>query len=133
MEATELRLGNLVNYEFDKDCGGLSVIEIFSSDFKNLENPLIANRFLPIPLTKEWLMKFGAKQKPPCFSFDVEFKRMLLSQINASNDYNDNENEFTVTIYQSKQSIEICRIKHVHELQNLYHVLTGKQLPTPTK
>lgn len=114
MEAKELRLGNLVNYEFDKDCGGLSVIDICSSDFKHLENPLIANRFLPIPLTEEWmdLDNFGLSNKY-YFAGDLILSR--------------DEGGFYLSTEDS-MGVGLNYIKYVHQLQNLYFALTSKEL-----
>ena len=85
------------------------------------------DRLSGVPITEEWLLRFWF-EKDVSFKIKINNLRLHLFQINASNKYNDNQNEFTVTVYQSKQSIEICRLKFVHQLQNLYYALTNNEL-----
>lgn len=98
MESKELRIGNLVK----------KGEEIFEADFITIQ---MANNYEPIPLTEEYLLKFGY--------FKIEHK----------------ECHFVV----EGHTIWICNnmylcekngiiLKHVHQLQNLYFALTNKEL-----
>lgn len=125
MKANELRLGNWVSLN-----GNSTQVDVI--DYNQIiatELGLIELKFIkPIPLTEEWLSKFGFNTDKVTFGIHVDNIRFRLFQINASCSYNDNENEFTVTVYQYKYRIEICRIKYVHQLQNLYFALTNEEL-----
>jgi len=75
------------------------------------------NRWAPIPLTKEWLIKFrfGLRMDMPLF---VKVREQTSEHIFFENDrykYRLAGNRFVV-------------VKHVHDLQNLYHALTGEEL-----
>ena len=122
MKATELRIGNYIDYETEREIVTMQItyeyIRLIHNGNKN---------FKPIPLTEEWLLKFGFEKEVE-YKKKINFSRFHLFQINASNPYNDNENEFKVNFYQSKQTVELCRIKHVHQLQNLYFALTNEEL-----
>ena len=100
----------------------------------------------PIPLTEEWLKKFGFNgefktiktqnvkdyNRPECnykvqISFqDINHKDGVFeiwhSILDAKMDYNDELYEVATT------PIAYPHIKHVHQLQNLYFALTGTEL-----
>ncbi len=101
MKASELRIGNLVNY-----CNKISVLnaELFLQLLK------YTTPFEPIPLTEEWLLKFGFEHLG---SSRFDFKR------------------FTYYLYDGSfynQSSRLSTIKYVHQLQNLYFALTNEEL-----
>jgi len=118
MKAEELRIGNYVY----PDMSYPEPVKVCPKDFINTEH------LDPIPLTEEWLLKFGFETDSITFGVFINALRLRLFQIERSNSYNDNKNKFTVTVYQSGRSIEICRVRYVHQLQNLYFALTGEEL-----
>lgn len=67
----------------------------------------------PIPLTEEWLLKFGGIIKPDAVLFNgVHFL------------YEDG-----IVYFESENNGRSnTEIKHVHQLQNLYFALTGEEL-----
>ena len=112
MKVSELRVGNLIQWESTGDIE--SVIDIKTL---RLKNPIINNIHIkdckPIPLTEEWLLKFGF----------------------VSNPYQDRyENEFIHVECNKTRGItelwieRMPHIKYVHQLQNLYFALTGQEL-----
>ena len=115
MEANELRIGNYVNkyycvQELDLiSCGVIDMNDIedlasyISLDLKNVK---------PIPLTEEWLVKFG-------FEKLEGWDNMYYFQIGNFQVY-----EYNVSGY----DYDGFNIKHVHQLQNLYFALTNKEL-----
>lgn len=130
MKANELRIGNLVlKYG--------SEILITPYDLINIE--LSLNEYEPIPLTEEWLLKFGfveeLDKKPSLkhgnyfsiwvmdykYSFSyADFRKdwgFYHSYTDAGNENDNNRFDFIS-----------CGIKHVHQLQNLYFALTGEEL-----
>ena len=127
MEAKELRIGNYVNFEFHKDCGGVKGVEVFISDLEIiLHNSSKSKYYTPIPLTEEWLVKFGFKKDDEddyCFKgFHVEDRNLNLSlPIDKMLRLKDGFGCWSVGGY-------LRDVKHVHQLQNLYFALTNKEL-----
>lgn len=117
MEASELRIGNLI---FEN-----SRVETVDDICNGYINPYLYDGIEPnyavqepIPLTEEWLLKFGfVKQRN-------HFLRLNLNGVFEEGDYLetfDCEN-FTFGYYGG------LVVKHVHQLQNLYFALTGEEL-----
>ncbi len=83
-----------------------------------LDSEIIAEMFEPIELTEEWLIKFGFNEHGAIFiGLDVSSQDL---QITVGGDvliYDDNED-----------FISLNEVKYVHQLQNLYHSLTGNEL-----
>ena len=130
MDARELRIGNL--FIDNKTKTIISVIGLteeiitFSGHFKN------DWQAEPIPLTEEWLLKFGFEsynQKSYKLNIILDNKDTFLvfyshSGGNIMMSINDPKNDYNL----------IREIKHVHQLQNLYFALTGEELEiTKTK
>tara|TARA_R110000764_G_scaffold197250_1_gene282329 strand:+ start:398 stop:748 length:351 start_codon:yes stop_codon:yes gene_type:complete len=112
MEAKELRIGNYVNFEFHKDVGGIEKVGVFLSDIENLiYGGNKSKYYTPIPLTEEWLVKFGFK-----FLNGYGFPMVgnYLQKEDGTYWYNVNGN--------------FIDIDHVHQLQNLYFALTNEEL-----
>ena len=107
MKENELRIGNLVR-GFDGEVFTWSL----NSFFMLKDSGVDLNEYLkePIPLTEEWLVKFGFKTDN-----NVEF------YCESGYDWalNFGELEF--------RALNIV-IKNVHQLQNLYFTLTGEEL-----
>lgn len=112
IKANELRIGNLIllkhSSPYAKD--EITVVddyETFYGIFKHPEN------YEPILLTEEWLLKFGWKKSD--LNIDTWWKPGWV--INK-----DQEGNFFV----SKD--EKVVLKYIHQLQNIYFALTGKEL-----
>lgn len=121
MKVSELRLGNLVNW-------GVNIVPVKSihteSVLKNevrvyIElNEKLQNYCLditeiePIPLTKEWLLKFGFKEHAISY---YNLNDIIISYANTG------LHEYRV------RDVNVI-IKYVHQLQNLYFALTGEEL-----
>jgi hypothetical protein len=133
MEANELRIGNYFT-EF-KEVKQVSGIESFPTvvvwDYTGCECLL----FEPIPLTEEWLVKFGfEKDSTRTFShrFTIECqKSMLVLRPSCFGGY-----YFGIASSDSMgtdvELDDVLSYKYVHQLQNLYHSLTGTELKTVT-
>jgi len=113
MKASELRIGNYVYFED----------ELLKFDFEMGWN---FDYIKPIPLTEEWLLKFGFKK-----DLDGSFVFGLLSM------FKDKRLKQNVYIYtESTQSlsdgqwvvINDLKLQYVHQLQNLYFALTNEEL-----
>jgi len=116
IHSNELRIGNYLEYYIPTDDLGWQTTQVDWQDIRlcqeqnesfNLENR-------PIPLTEEWLMKFGFNSK---FS---GYRKVNLRLVNFLE---------TETIYHVffKNSL-IKTIQYVHELQNVYFALTNTEL-----
>ena len=128
MKATELRIGNLVGFVRPENTD--EITGIFNGD--NGEY-LIKTKFLsgipigdyqPIPLTEEWLIKAGFSK------INLEFaNRFVLCGICIYETFNmKHEREgFHADVH------VLVNLEHVHQLQNLYFALTGKELTFKTK
>lgn len=102
MKPQELKIGNWINYRGD-------VCPIDLQDFKMMiEHPAGHDSWKPISLTEEWLEKFGFEQHPWGW----------VNQIRLTN---------KSYIYQTDNGDNV-KITYVHQLQNLFYVLTGKEL-----
>ena len=127
MKANELRIGNYTQWANEQDEIVVSVdgIEIDPEDKEylvsytdlptELENIIQLEFFEPIPLTKEWLEKFGFEEtKRGWLSAPTgeDYKRWLVC-------FNDGGFSYIP---------ELTSFKYVHQLQNLYYALTGEEL-----
>lgn len=118
MEANELRIGNLVH--LDLGLPHLSVHAIMALDFYAINETI--SIIHPIPLTEEWLLKFG-------------FKKEVHSSISSSSTWLylpdfplRKSGGFANPMYFSLGTYDGIKIYSVHQLQNLYYALTGDEL-----
>lgn len=128
MKAIELRIGNLVmreNYLIEKYHKTKNhQIVVGHNDITACV--IAPDKFEPIPLTEEWLLKFGfEKAKKPYDNSTIELNEYLVLELMKVGDefccyvikYSNDENLFCLN-----------RIQHVHQLQNLYFALTQEEL-----
>mgnify|MGYP003650274405 CR=1 FL=1 len=121
MEAKELRISNYVNFDFHKDSGGTKGIEVFISDLEIiLQSNFKSKYYTPIPLTEEWLVRFGFERT----SYGRKFKGFHLgasSRVLATD---------VLSGFSWEQVVDekYLRILYVHQLQNLYFALTNEEL-----
>ena len=108
MEAKDLRIGNLVFIGKE-----VNVLELV--DFVDIYENNTIKHFEPIPLTEEWLLKFGFE------SYDGEYKY-------ASRWLNIEKSENGYVKLADDYFIDSFEFKHVHQLQNLYFALTNEEL-----
>ena len=120
MKATELRIGNWVKYKASKkvkpERRGIDV-QVSADDLMFLQEGYYCP-ITPIPLTEEWLKRFGfGVHKYPSTSrgktlyFKVCFPRNV-----------------KIDVVISLNDKYLRHIKHVHQLMNLFHSLTGAEL-----
>ena len=122
MKAQELRIGNLVNHT----TGQCKVVGFYGEIFRaeNINKiELKSNVFnlQPIPLTEEWLLKFGFSH---CENYSWYEKKLpnlnIVISCNLHGDFCiENKNDI-ITIKD--------RCYNLHQLQNLYFALTGEEL-----
>ena len=124
MTAQELRIGNWV----------VNVDEYWEVRFVDFNFMYIEKScpFKPIPLTEEWLLKFGFKKRgrddmPRTISYNLND----LFSIFPSNNFCDFAGYGFIWYKPDRdKSIESARFKfkYVHQLQNLYFTLTEEEL-----
>ena len=121
IKANELRIGNLFIEENSN-----KIIEVIGLDKKTV---VFSGKFLyqwqakPIPLTEEWLLKFG---------FENVHTDWFYKDIAKTNSY---QFCFNICLSNGKITLDsgfdensIIKLKYVHQLQNLYFALTGAEL-----
>lgn len=123
MKSNELRIGNLV------DCFGIcEVISIYEYKIKVRREtdkgnflvekiPLLSLELKPVPLTEGWFLKSGAEIDRGVYR--LEKMKGYFNLLNLKGDL-----FYEYNIHQ----VQMCKIKYVHELQNLYYPLTNQSL-----
>jgi hypothetical protein len=107
MKANELRIGNWVEHNQPKRGYYTTVQEsTFSVNVEKL--------FKPIPLTEEWLLKFGFEKTTKWNN--VQHTKGILQIRNL------------YILFVNGRNQSWINLKHVHQLQNLYFALTGEEL-----
>ena len=120
IDATELRIGNLILFEDG------SIIEVrgIHPSGKNIHDGkkwIEVFRLNPIPLTEEWLLKFGFEklQNPnntPSLIWKIDWTFVFVQSI------------FDDLFYYFPKDGNRITLKSVHQLQNLYFALKGTEL-----
>jgi hypothetical protein len=136
MKANELRIGNYVVID------GITTLSItvlgvlndkiyyspinndeFDKDFYSLMSYV-----KPIPLTEEWLLKFGFEKYIKETDYDSIYELKNIN-IPKSGYFEFSvgfiENEINIFLYSGEC---LRHIKYIHQLQNLYFALTGEEL-----
>lgn len=106
MKASELRIGNLVY----KNGIATEITADTMLDVLRYTTP-----FEPIPLTEEWLVKFGFKRFP---------WGLVIEDLLFRDDIRNSCKELWLEVGNGYR----VHIKYLHQLQNLYFALTGKEL-----
>jgi hypothetical protein len=121
MEANEVRKGNLVDFRGQTE----TVYQIRNSGvcfFRGttktgvITQSYVWEAIKPIPLTEEWLLKFGFLKRKKSLALDVFENKVLYIRF-------DNQDK-----YQFFLNGKYIQIHYLHQLQNLYFALTGTEL-----
>lgn len=129
MDVKELRIGNLIHFNGSREEVGVvtGIVEsVFDSPATIYLNYRIdittsTDKTNPIPLTEEWLLRFGFKNTDT--GFEIKAWR---------------ENDFNIILVGHKYAVpsssgffglvNTSHINYIHQLQNLYFAITGKEL-----
>jgi hypothetical protein len=122
MEANELRLGNYVSY---CQSGDVSIVNGVYSDVDILLDfaRVFTKDLFGIPLTIEWLERFGFEQECNNDEYFKEYGKDCLSIVI---EYFEYTNAYHFTGGEGIRNGIGCIF--VHQLQNLYFALTGEEL-----
>lgn len=118
IDARELRIGNLIKSFSENPV----TVDIFI--LKMIDNGAHDNWYNPIPLAEQWLLKFGFETADAEMDF-MEFEKNNVSICNRGGLNGMKDNPF---YYEIGDTFIEKEIKFVHQLQNLYFALTGKEL-----
>lgn len=112
--ANELRIGNyLKNDGVVVKIDARSIFDIWGG---NLITRI--KKYEPIHITEDWLLKFGFVLRGFYYHFP-NHEIFKLEQYKLNNAY---------FLRHGNESLDSVRINYVHQLQNLYFALTGKEL-----
>lgn len=121
MKASELRIGNFVHLK------GYPAVEFPLSERRALMVLTKGYGVEPIPLTEDWLVRFGFEKKT-----ELNYERDLVRKLVYKSERAVNDKikifDFKTGEFSAWNSGYLNTIKHVHQLQNLYFALTGNEL-----
>jgi len=135
MRATELRIRNLIQAYGEIAEITLIGTEGISAKYDGgngkctvkFSNPTLQ----PIPLTEEWLIKFGftIHDKKYSLNYGGESMRFAILETKREPFVLFFHGKFGFNINEGRKNGDYC-IETVHQLQNLFHALTGQELTT---
>jgi hypothetical protein len=113
MKANELRIGSWYDYNGKpKQVTPNTIEEVWIAEKTWCK---------PIPITEEWLLKFGFEKKEGCIN-NIYF--ILAGKILIQYDL-----VYNIVDFVKRVNFNVfISIKYVHQLQNLYFALTGEEL-----
>lgn len=124
----DFRIGNLINYRIvDKMDERQEWLEVSEIDYDDLRifgiKDKMNNDYQPIPLTEYWIKKLGFF----CYGkkrnwFDIDISKGYEMSINTDGKISIGQNGNWTSLN------FINKIEYVHQLQNIYHALTGSDL-----
>ena len=126
MNANELRIGNYIE-RHNKVTGVKDVVQVGGG------TPLLAFewmttlKFNPIPLTEEWLLKFGFEFRNNNKQYGW-FLKVSKNRVLAWCHSKEIGLEFDTEDYDYNNTLFDFHCQYVHQLQNLYFALTGEEL-----
>ena len=126
MRVEELRIGNLIEHNYFssppvtitglKKDKGTDLVYISDPTF----NTINIEQVKPIPLTEEWLLRFGFEETTD--------KGLILYYELSSGAYLEKVGEVLRLFDRGGYMLSHDNLKHVHQLQNLYFALTSEEL-----
>ena len=135
MKAKELRIGNLVtfNYKWDVVCTVKEIrqhsVRVSFDTLPNSMNALTTHpdNYIPIRLTEEWIINFGFEKTKHSHGYDCYINGVFDFDIVSPGRY------WVLAIYKDESCTDSLyfahgRLEYVHQLQNLFFVLTGEEL-----
>ena len=140
MKATQFRIGNILA---DKN-GNPIIMEELLQNYYNSKGDFstLYRDAKPIPITEEWLLKFGFDRKKftdgsEYLEIDKTVYNKIRNPIHSNNEFwkcyrfQFFKNEWYFGIYKDPNSNQFFvqkKIRYIHQLQNLYFALTDEEL-----
>jgi len=125
MKANELRIGNYIKLMFNYE--DYELLQVTSDELVDVDKKRAD--YEPIPLTEEWLYKFGFK--------DIDKSdNDYITYTDSNHDYylqldvRRRDGKYTIldNSFDDLRDFSMVDISYVHQLQNIYFVLTGEEL-----
>ena len=116
MKIQEIRVGNWFTFvKWDKPviCELTDLMELCVRSDGAYDDPPIDEMFAPIPLTEEWLLKFGFERDPRWTKWSLENPFFMITR-----------NRGIYSLFDRGR----VPLKYVHQLQSLFWCLTGNEL-----
>ncbi|MEK6884095.1 MAG: hypothetical protein AABY22_30985 [Nanoarchaeota archaeon] len=119
IKITELRTGNLLNYDTAE--GGILPTKIDWQDLKWLDEDAKGFNlvYTPIPITEEWLLKLGAQHYK---------NRKDMFNLSGITVVIDKDKDLMCIKGNLICELILCHLKFVHQVQNFYFGLVGIDL-----
>lgn len=128
IQSTDLRINNWTNHKNKNGSFDLQVEEILTLGINVIYKKGVwfirYEEIEPIPLTEEWLLKFGFEKK----TFKSQPFGGICNFIKKYNNLIQIVIIFHYGVFHLENEIMDSSIKSVHQLQNLYFALTGLEL-----
>lgn len=126
MKVEELRIGNLVEVFDESPTKVLAISDKYIALRFDSTKYMMAelNQIVPIPLTDEWLVKFGFEKYTSNHYYISVLQRGRV-HVYLETNFSDASVELGNI---SGYAFGYPKVKHVHQLQNLYFALTGEEL-----
>lgn len=124
IDVKELKIGNYIDYSLSNLPQRIKsiifssegyVVNFLDSDFANS-----VEKIKPIPITEEWLLKFGFISNPYQDRYELVNIYFQGCKLCFECDKTKGFTELWIS--------EFPNIKYVHQLQNLFHIVTGSEL-----
>ena len=127
MKPAELRIGNWymsVKFKTPVQCDLSDLYNLCANSDGAYNDPPIDDMFEPIPLTEDWLKKFGLEDNKGALDgfggwLSPDINKPFTHRLRIRSDF---------TYFPNLSNFSFIEIKYVHQLQNLYFALTGKEL-----
>jgi hypothetical protein len=123
MKASELRIGNLIGFNYGNRKTYSTITEITSIDVKLNDGFAELSQLEPIPLTEKWLLRFGYIKFEVNATIFCEYSLVDDGVLKYKLLFDKRNNNIVMP-----NEYKPIKIKHVHQLQNLYFALTGEEL-----
>lgn len=134
IQANELRLGNFIykiglDYVMGNPIADYNDKEVVEVDLDVIENVLKFNNttdyelYEPIPLTEEYLLRFGFEK-----TMEWTYSKKLVGNLKLV--YYLGEKGWSIGF---KNYSDFSNLTYIHQLQNLYFALTGEELTLKTE
>lgn len=127
LTAQELRMGNYVEYfsknPFEEWAYWWEMIQIDARDIVYIDTYSNTPDYRPIPITEDWLVKLGFGINKNAYIIKSKFLLKKVDSVNYEVKFWTDASSFAKNLLR----IEL-NIKYIHQLQNLYFALTGREL-----
>jgi hypothetical protein len=124
MKPSELRIGNLIF--FDKDVTNVDIITL--DQMSQYDGDCLDMGYDSIPLTQDWLVKFGFTHSFPYGNNGFYYNDVISLGYDCEEPFTGQNLHVWITKERVPYPTIISGVQYVHQLQNLYYALTGKEL-----